>query len=82
MEFDNKSFWKFTTALGRKLSYGRLFFYKIISDSVASLASGARGLLHTGFGSSVEGRTVQKKITILFLLLSPVHRSELTRTSY
>ena len=28
-EFDNKSFWKFTTALGRKLSDGRLFFTKL-----------------------------------------------------
>ena len=35
MEFDNKRFWKFTTAFERKLSDGRLFFYKIISDSVA-----------------------------------------------
>ena len=34
MEFENKRFWKFTTALGRKLSDGRLFFYKIITDSV------------------------------------------------
>ena len=34
MEFDYKRFWKFTTALGSKLSDGRLFFfYKIISDS-------------------------------------------------
>ena len=30
MEFDNKSFWKFTTALGRKLPDGRLFFTKKI----------------------------------------------------
>ena len=30
MGFDNKSFWKFTTALGRKLSDGRLFFTKLI----------------------------------------------------
>ena len=29
MEFNNKSFWKFTTALGRKLSDGRLFFSKL-----------------------------------------------------
>ena len=29
MEFDNKRFWKFTTALGRKLSDGRLFFTKL-----------------------------------------------------
>ena len=30
MEFDNKSFWKFTTtALGRKLPDGRLFFTKL-----------------------------------------------------
>ena len=27
--FDNKSFWKFTTALGRKLSDGRLFLTKL-----------------------------------------------------
>ena len=33
MEFDNKRFWKFTMALGRKLSGGRLFFYKITTDS-------------------------------------------------
>ena len=35
-EFDNKRFWKFTTALGRKLSDGRLFFYQILSDSVGT----------------------------------------------
>ena len=29
MEFDNKSFGEFTTALGRKLSDGRLFFTKL-----------------------------------------------------
>ena len=29
MEFDNTRFWKFTTALGRKLSDGRLFFTKL-----------------------------------------------------
>ena len=29
MEFDNKSFWKFTTALGKKLSDGRLFFTEL-----------------------------------------------------
>ena len=29
IEFDNKSFWKFTTALGRKLSDGHLFFTKL-----------------------------------------------------
>ena len=40
MEFDNKSFWKFTTALGRKLSDGRLVFYKIIFDSVGRKATG------------------------------------------
>ena len=28
-EFDNKRFWKFTMALGRKLSDGRLFFTKL-----------------------------------------------------
>ena len=44
-EFDNKSFWKFTTALGRKLSDGRLFFYKIISDRVSQITF--LGLLHT-----------------------------------
>ena len=29
IEFYNKSCWKFTTALGRKLSDGRLFFTKL-----------------------------------------------------
>ena len=29
MDFDYKSFWKFTTALGRKLSDGRLFFAEL-----------------------------------------------------
>ena len=29
MEFENKIFWKFTTALGRKLSDGHLFFTKL-----------------------------------------------------
>ena len=29
LEFDNKSIWKFTTALVRKLSDGRLFFTKL-----------------------------------------------------
>ena len=34
MEFDNKSFWIFTTALKKKTVRRILFFYKIISDSV------------------------------------------------
>ena len=29
IEFDNISFWKVTTALGRKISDGRLFFTKL-----------------------------------------------------
>ena len=29
VELDNKSFWKFTMALGRKLSDRRLFFTKL-----------------------------------------------------
>ena len=29
MVFDDKSFWKFTTALGRKLTGGRPFFTKL-----------------------------------------------------
>ena len=54
MEFENKSFWKFTTALGRKLSDGRLFFTKLFltvydnnaceSSEVLLMAYGLSGL--------------------------------------
>ena len=60
MEFDNKSFWKFTTALGRKLSDGRTsVFYQIISDSVVKLipterSAASRPMIHWEIISSTR----------------------------
>ena len=42
MVFDNKSFGKFTTALGRKLSDGRLFFTKLFLIVQGNMARSAK----------------------------------------
>ena len=56
MEFDNKRFWKFTTALGRKLSDGRLFFTKLFLTVPYVLVSqeGAAGYI-APFVPTVDG---------------------------
>ena len=47
-EFDNKSFWKFTTALGRKLPDGRLFYTKLFLTVWSDRPGPAAALLVLG----------------------------------